>query len=147
MTIEEMQLEPVAKNAATLIKEKYPHLVFTSGRRTISQQAHAMANNVKLNRKWIEQTYLAAAALQKWVDSHPEAKTVDQIAAGLERTMKDMPEKDLLKIRRHLTGKAFDIRPVVKDASAIKSYIKKLPGLQKFLEREGGLERWHAQFV
>jgi ATP-dependent Zn protease len=146
MTIDELQLEPNAKAAATFLKNKYPQLNFTSGRRTIFQQAHAMAGNVVLNRKWIGQTYLAAAKLQKWVDSHPQAKTIDQITAGLEETMKAMPENELLKISRHLTGKAFDIKPVVKNAKAIKADILKQPGLNKFLEKEGGLIRWHAQF-
>ena len=146
MTIEELQLEPVAKNAATILQSKYPQLQFTSGRRSIFQQAHAMARNVVLNRKWIGQTYLAGAKLQQWVDKHPEAKTVDAITAGLEQTMKAMPEVELLKISRHLTGKAFDVRPVTKNAAAIKADIRALPGLHKFLEKEGGLVRWHAQF-
>ncbi len=146
MTIEEMNLEPVAKNAATILQNKYPQLKFTSGRRTVFQQAHAMAGNVVFNRKWIGQTYLAGGKLQQWVDKHPEAKTVDAITAGLEQTMKAMPEAELLKISRHLTGKAFDVRPVTVNAAAIKADILKLPGLHKFLEKEGGLVRWHAQF-
>jgi hypothetical protein len=146
MTIEEMNLEPVAKNAATILQNKHPQLKFTSGRRTIFQQAHAMAGNVVFNRKWIGQTYLAGAKLQQWVDKHPEAKTVDAITAGLEQTMKTMPEAELLKISRHLTGRAFDVKPVTANAAAIKADILKLPGLHKFLEKEGGLVRWHAQF-
>jgi len=146
MTIDEMQLEPVAKNAATILQTKHPQLEFTSGRRSIFQQAHAMANNVAVNRKWIGQTYLAGAKLQQWVDQHPEAKTVDAITAGLEQTMKAMPEEELLKISRHLTGKAWDVRPVTANTAAIKADILKLPGLHKFLDKEGGLVRWHAQF-
>ena len=146
MTIEELQLEPVAKNAATILQGKHPQIEFTSGRRSIFQQAHAMANNVVLNRKWIGQTYLAGAKLQQWVDKHPEAKTVDAVTAGLEQTMKAMPEAELVKISRHLTGKAFDVRPVAANAAAIKADILKLPGLHKFLDKEGGLVRWHAQF-
>lgn len=146
MTIDELNLEPIAKNAATILHNKYPQLQFTSGRRTIFQQAHAMANNVVLNRKWIGQTYLAGAKLQQWVDQHPEAKTVDTVTAGLEQVMKAMPEAELLKISRHLTGRAFDVKPVTANAAAIKADIRALPGLQKFLEKEGGLVRWHAQF-
>ena len=146
MTIEEMQLESVAKNAATVLKGKHPGIEFTSGRRSVFQQAHAMARNVVFNRKWIGQTYLAGAKLQQWVDKHPEAKTVDAITAGLDETMRAMPEAELLKISRHLTGKAFDVRPVAANAAAIKADILKLPGLHKFLDQEGGLVRWHAQF-
>jgi hypothetical protein len=146
MTIEDLQLEPVAKNAANILQSKHPQIQFTSGRRSIFQQAHAMANNVVVNRKWIGQTYLAGVKLQQWVDKHPEAKTLDAITAGLEQTMKTMPEPELLKISRHLTGKAFDVRPVNANAAAIKADILRLPGLHKFLDKEGGLARWHAQF-
>ncbi|MGH9933469.1 MAG: hypothetical protein ACREA9_30160 [Pyrinomonadaceae bacterium] len=146
MTVEEMDLEPIAKEAATALHEKYPHLEFTSGRRSIFQQAHAMAGNVVLRRKWIGKTYLAGAKLQQWVDNHPEANTVDEITAGLVEVMNAMPEEELVKISRHLTGRAFDIRPVKANAAAIKADIRKLPGLHKFLDHEGGLVRWHAQF-
>jgi hypothetical protein len=148
MTIEEMQLAPVAKKAATILQTKHPKIQFTSGRRDIRQQAHAMAGNVvKLkDRKWIGKTYIAAAKCQAWVDKHPEAKTVDAITDGLEQTMKAMPEAELMKISRHLTGRAFDVRPVTANAAAIKSDIGKLPGLNKFLDHEGGHVRWHAQF-
>lgn len=146
MTLDELQLEPIAKKAASILHAKYPQLEFTSGRRSIFQQAHAMAGNVIKNRNWIGQTYLAGAKMQAWVDQHPEATTVDAITAGLEQVMKGMPEVELLKISRHLTGRAFDIRPVTANAAAIKADILKLPGLNKFLDKEGGLVRWHAQF-
>lgn len=146
MTIEEMQLAPVAKKAATILQTKHPKIQFTSGRRDIHAQAHAMARNVAKKRKWIEQTYLAGAKLQQWVDQHPEAKTVDAITTGLEQTMNNMPKPELLKISRHLVGKAFDVRPVTTNAKTIKADIRALPGLHKFLEKEGGLTRWHAQF-
>jgi len=148
MTIDDLQLEPIAKQGAALLKQKHPKIEFTSGRRTVRQQAHAMASNiVKLkDRKWIEKTYLAGAKLQEWIDQHPEASTIDQITAGLEQTMNALPEPELLKVSRHLTGRAFDIRPITKNAAAIKSDIRALPGLHKFLDREGGHVRWHAQF-
>src|ERR1700732_4414217 len=107
MTIEELKLEPTADNAARLLQQKHPNIQFTSGRRDVPQQAHAMASNiVSLNdRQWIGKTYLAGAKLQQWVDDHPDAVTVDQITAGLQDTMNAMAEADLLKISRHLTGR------------------------------------------
>ncbi|HEV7745271.1 MAG TPA: hypothetical protein VGO56_09785 [Pyrinomonadaceae bacterium] len=146
MTIEEMNLEAVAKNAAKILLSKHPTIEFTSGRRGIFQQAHAMAGNVVKRRDWIAKTYLAGAKLQQWVDQHSEAKTVDQITAGLEQVMKAMAPEELMKISRHLTGRAFDVRPVTTNAAAIKADILKLPGLHRFLDKEGGLVRWHAQF-
>jgi hypothetical protein len=148
MTIEEMQLAPVAEQAAKLLLQKHPMIQFTSGRRDMRQQAHAMAANIVAlhDRKWIGKTYLAGAKLQAGVDNHPSAVTVDQIAAGLFTTMSAMPEAELLKISRHLTGRAFDVRPVTVNAATIKNDIRSLPGLQKFLDKEGEHVRWHAQF-
>jgi len=60
--------------------------------------------------------------------------------------MEALPEVELLKVSKHLTGKAFDIRPVTENAEAIKDYIRMLPGLSTFLDKEAGVTRWHAQF-
>ena len=148
MTIEELNLTPIAEAAARQLQQKFPQLEFTSGRRNVPQQAHAMAYNIVKtgDRKWIAGTYKAAEKLQQWVDAHPSAKTIDEIAAGLRATMEAMPEVELLKVSKHLTGKAFDIRPVTANAEAIKNYIRTLPGLSTFLDKEGGATRWHAQF-
>ena len=149
MTIDEMNLAPVAKEAATILQTKHPNIEFTSGRRDVRQQAHAMAGNIVAlhDRKWIGKTYLAAAKCQAWVDQHPGAVTVDALTDGLEQTMKAMPEDELMKISRHLTGRAFDVRPVTANAEVIKADIRSLPGLHKFLDHEGGHVRWHAQFI
>lgn len=148
MTIDELELEPVAREAAAQLKQKHPNLEFTSGRRTIRQQAHAMAANIVSlqDRQWIGKTYIAGAKLQQWVDAHPQAQTVDQLTAGLEATMSAMSQVEVLKISKHLTGRAFDIRPVMENSDVIVADIEALPGLVKFLQKEGGHIRWHAQF-
>jgi hypothetical protein len=148
MTVDELQLKPIADQGARLLLQKHPNIEFTSGRRTIAQQAHAMAANIVSlpDRQFIGRTYLAGAKLQEWVDAHPDAVTVDAITAGLLGVMNAMAEVDVLKISRHLTGRAFDVRPVMQNAEAIKADIRALPGLNKFLEKEAGHVRWHAQF-
>jgi hypothetical protein len=122
---------------------------FTSGRRDKQQQAHAMATNVVLNRSWIRETYIPSAArdaCQKWVDTNKDKKTVDEITAGLKSVFDALSDSDLAHLSKHLSGDAFDVQPVDKNAEDIKATIRALPGLDKFLEREGGLVRWHAQF-
>ena len=143
-----LDLSPTAKAAAIELKKKHPEITFTSGRRDVHDQAHAIASNIvtSKNRKWIEQTYVSAAQLQKWVDDNPKAVTVDEITMGLEGLMTAMADADLGKISKHLSGDAFDVQPQSKDADAIKIDIKALTGLTKFLDQEGGLVRWHAQF-
>ncbi|HVY17967.1 MAG TPA: hypothetical protein VHB27_22300 [Rhodopila sp.] len=143
-----LDLSPKAKKAAEELLKKFPDIQFTSGRRGLKDQARAMSQNVVKNRKWIEQTYTkskASQACQKWVDDHPEATKAGDIEAGLSKTLKDLgPAAG--QISKHLTGDAFDVQPVSKNAKEIKDYIRKLPGVGKFLEKEGGLVRWHVQF-
>ncbi len=148
--IASLNLSPKARKAAQILLKKHPSIVFTSGRRDLAGQARAMASNVVEKRDYIKETYAendASKACQKWVDYHPEAKTQKEIAAGLLETLEKLGPK-AGQISKHLTGDAFDVQPV-KDkekADAIKKSIRELPDLQKFLEKEAGLERWHAQF-
>lgn len=146
--VDALDLAATAKAAAQELKKKRPEISFTSGRRDVAEQAHAMASNIVngKDREWIEKTYASAAPLQKWVNDNPKATTVDDIAKGLEETMNGMPESKLGQVSKHLSGEAFDVQPQDKDADAIKKDIKALSGLTKFLDQEGGLVRWHAQF-
>jgi hypothetical protein len=147
-SIESLNLSPKAKKAAEILLKKYPDIVFSSGRRDLAGQAHAMAGNVVKKRDWIGKTYApndASKACQKWIDEHPEAKTQKQIAAGLLETLKSLGPKGGM-MSRHLTGDAFDIQPVKKNPDEVKKAIKELPGVKQFLDHEGGLEIWHVGF-
>jgi predicted Ser/Thr protein kinase len=146
--IDALELSATAKKAAQELRKKHPGVVFTSGRRNAHDQAHAMASNIvsSNDRKWISNTYVAGKKLQDWVDANPDKKTVDELTSGLEATLTGMSDTEQSGISKHLSGDAFDVQPVTKDADAIKADIKALPGLSKFLESEGGLVRWHAQF-
>ena len=146
--ISSLNLSSKARKAAEELLKKHPEVVFTSGKRDLTGQAQAMASNVVKKRDWIKKTYMlneASKACQKWVDDHPEAKTQKDIAAGLLQTLKGLGPK-AGQISKHLTGDAFDVQPVTKDAAAIKKTMRSLPGATKFLEKEGGLVRWHVQF-
>ena len=68
------------------------------------------------------------------------------IADGLLAIFAAADDAGLGRFSKHLSGEAFDVQPVEKDADAIKKTIRGLPGLDKFLDTEGGLVRWHAQF-
>ena len=148
MDIEQLNLEPVAEAGARKLKELFPHIDFTSGRRSLRDQARAMSQNVTLNNSWIYQTYTgseAAISLQDYVDHH-----LNQTAKHYEDAFTTILEKfssdQLTRLSKHLGGQAFDIRPTTQDADAIKTTAHSLTGLTKFLDKEGGLVRWHLQF-
>lgn len=147
--IEALNLSETAKKAAYELKKKHPSVTFTSGRRTKEEQASAMAGNVVSKRTWIKETYKQTKVrdeCQKWVDDHPEKKTKPEIAEGLTSVLNGLHDAEVKLLSRHLSGDAFDVQPVDKDADKIKETINNLPGLDLFLDKEGGLVRWHAQF-
>ncbi len=147
--IEALKLGPKARRAAYLLKRKHPAVRFTSGRRNKSEQARAMAGNVEANRTWIAETYAksrARDACQKWVDDHPGETTAAEIAEGLEGVLKGLTDRELGALSKHLSGEAFDVQPTGVDADKVKETIRGLPGLGRFLDREGGRVIWHAQF-
>ena len=149
--IEALGLRGAAKKAAYALKKAHPSVTFTSGFREKEDQARAMSQNVakKDKRKWIENTYVSTAAskaCQKWVDDNPDKTTEEDIAAGLLSVLNELSDDELAGLSRHLIGKAFDVQPVETDADDIKKTIRSLEGLHRFLEKEDGLVRWHAQF-
>lgn len=147
--IEALNLRGAARTAAYALKKVHSSVRFTSGRRNKDDQARAMASNVVLNRGWIEQTYAASAvsrACQKWVDKNPDKTTKEDVQAGLLSVLNQATDAQLALLSKHLSGDAFDVQPVEINADAIKKTIRLLKGLDRFLEKEGGLIRWHAQF-
>src|SRR5262249_23488053 len=83
---------------------------------------------------------------QQWVDAHSQATSADQIAAGLLETMNALTDTEIGQLSRHLSGDAFDVQPIIPDSDGIIETIRDLPGLRQFLEREGHLICWHAEF-
>lgn len=154
LTIEQMLLNPVARVAAIELQQRCPFVVFTSGRRDRWTQAVAMAQNTVAERAWIVRTYLHAADFVTWLDQHPEARTVEQISHGFYDLLVAMPDHEVEQVSKHLGGNAFDVLPMIRDAAGtpteegqnVIAVIRQLPGLDKFLTREGGLVRWHVQF-
>lgn len=153
ISIAQMKLSRVAREGAERLQAECPWVVFTSGRRDLESQARAMAVNTTRNRLWIGQTYLAATRLQQWVNENPDAQDVEQLSEGLYHTLLSMPDAEVLRVSRHLTGDAFDVRPMMDKGlpthygDKILESIRGLPGFHKLLLKEGGLDVWHAQFV
>jgi hypothetical protein len=147
--IEALNLAPTARSAAYALKKAHPTVKFTSGRRNKEDQARAMASNVVKNRKWIKETYMDSPLrknCQDWLDKNPDKKTQTEIQAGLLSVFNAATDAELGKFSKHLSGMAFDVQPVEKNAESIKKTIRGLSEVDKFLEKEGGLVRWHVQF-
>jgi len=139
-----LELEPDVAAKALVLKVRCPGVVFTSGRRSIPQQARAMARNTLSQRNFIAETYADCAAkraLVAWLEAHPHTRTLPQIAAGFEAVLNALPAAELLHISRHLTGRAFDVKP---GSCTQEAALALRP--EKFLTREAGLARWHLQF-
>jgi hypothetical protein len=148
LAIADLGLVDYVQDAAAALLAAHPNVVFTSGRRSVKQQADAMAENVVQNRQYIVQTYAAnpeSRSLQQWVDDHPEATSKAAISTGLEDIMRDWTDAQKKTLSRHFSGQAFDVQPV-DDGGAIEETIRSLPNLRQFLESRGGLTRWHADF-
>ncbi len=148
--IDVLDLVDYARDAAAILKSQHPEIIFTSGRRNVKRQAAAMASNVAVKRRYIEQTYASgpeSQVLQKWVDDHPEAVTPADISSGLEGIMSIWTDAQKSRLSKHFSGQAFDVFPVTSNAEAVKSTIRSLPNLRLFLDSEGGLTIWHAEFA
>lgn len=147
--IEKLQLNDNPRNAAVILRARFPDIVFTSGRRSVDSQVQAMAADVVQDRQFIAATYKASAlcqACQQWVDAHPEAQTQASVAAGLAEVFAAAGEAEVMKFSKHLTGDAFDIQPVSVGSKTVTDFIARLPLLELFLDHEGKLPRWHLQF-
>lgn len=124
---------------------------FTSGRRSRYQQAQAMAHNIVLaGRSWVRRTYRPSPvrdAVEDWLREHPEAKTLDEITSGIALVLEAFTDDDLRQLSRHMSGEAVDIDPIEGPmGERVHARLMELPGV-KFLDREGGLVRWHLQRV
>lgn len=160
-----MGLTGEALDVANDITKRWPNVKITSGRRTIAEQALAMAKNIDKDRtrlrklsphlserpsKWIAQTYSGgriAEECQDWVDRHPNAP-VEAMATRFATIMAMFPPEELRRMSRHLTGEALDVAPMSgaegeEVINALKDWAFRKAG--KFLTREGALVVWHWQ--
>lgn len=151
MKAAQLGLVGAALAGALALEKQFPDIVFTSGRRGVADQARAMAANIASNLNWIAQTYVStpqSRRLQQVVTSaHGHgASTIANLLVGEMMSWSDAEKAALSK---HFSGQAFDVQPIALTpyADKVKDAIRALPGLTKFLEHEGGLVRWHAQFA
>lgn len=150
MKADTLGLRGAALAGAKALEAKFPGIVFTSGRRGVEDQARALSQNLLKNRQFIARTYIStpeSRALQAEADKFGPNATAGAIATALLAIMKTWGDDQKARLSKHFSGDAFDVQPIDgPQAVAIKLAITQLPGLDKFLDHEAGLVRWHAQF-
>lgn len=142
--IDALHLEPDVAQKALELKQKAAGVMFTSGRRSIEDQARAMAGNLAKDRGWMTKTYAASDTkrqLQSWLDDHPEATSRGDIADGLASVFHSLPAAQASRFSEHMTGRAFDIQP----GSAPEAVVRALDPVH-FFTHEGGRTIWHVDF-
>jgi hypothetical protein len=152
MRIEYLNLSPTMEQRARELQAVYPFVEYTSGRRTITQQASAMAVNIVRadDRQWIAKTYRNGARLQRVVDTSVGVLAVGTLTHALMQEMRQMPPDELYTLSKHFQGDAVDLQPledewgiVTADGAHVVDWIRACPDTTQFLKREGGLRRWH----
>lgn len=157
MNIKDLNLSPIAEAGAHALQAAFPWLIFTSGRRDLRQQAHAMAVNTFSNKNWVADTYknpgTIPESIYKYYDIVPVKYldltwNISSIEAVIYHDLSQMSESQQHDISRHLTGDAFDCQ--WEDSLRMNDVVetsKELNGCDKVLTNEAGHLVLHVQFV
>ena len=144
LSVQQMQLEPDVAAHAEALKRAVPGVVFISGRRTLTEQSRAMAQNCAVKRSYIADVYAESPvkeALVAWLHAHPAATSVDALTAGFISVLQKFTPAQLAHLSKHMGGRAFDVHP----HSCTVEQIEALHPVQ-FFTREANLEIWHVGF-
>ncbi len=151
LTIQELQLAPIMEMRARELDLAFPDLItFTSGRRTVHEQAHAMAvNHLQDPKSYLMRSYVNAAEFLKALEAIGGVRnaSIDDITECIFDVMIDRP---YLVRSPHLDGNAVDLRPIedsqgfaTDKGALVKAWIQACPDTTDFRTREGQLRRWH----
>lgn len=144
-----LNLAPRAEAGARSLSIQFPQLVFTSGRRNLESQAHAMATHVVDDPLWIDKTYRRGHPLQLAVDRYRLTATrwdVNGLTDALWLALRAMPSAEQMGISRHLSGHAFDCAWDAACGPDAAASAMRLPGVEEVLTNEGGFHILHVQF-
>lgn len=164
LLLDQMKLAPNARKGAAWVMIRHPLVVFTSGRRDTQAQARVMAKNVLLygRGEWLLKTYKrqpngnpkpVISAMQHWINEHPDAMTVSQVADGLYQCMLAANTRDLSTLSKHFTGDAWDAQWPADDdegeriCADIEANMPPEYQMEKVIKKEGSLKVIHVQFA
>ena len=165
----DLGLGPLAAQALLVLTSEFgPDVIrVTRGYSDLRGQARAMAGNVVRNKEWIKQTYTrqdrpsyaVACRLQEAVYLHAEVQDRGDIEQYLYEALLAIPNgHDIsfhtMTLHGQPAAEAFDMHPledsqgiVTPLGARVVARIIRLPDLDAFLRREGGLRIWHLQFL
>jgi hypothetical protein len=148
LTIAECHLAPVMELRARELELAFPGLItFTSGRRTLHEQAQAMAvNHVQDPQSYLVRQYIHASDFLHAL-SGLDHYSVDEITEAIYAILVARP---FLVSSPHLDGNAVDLRPMelptgqpTIHGGEVIEWIRARPETTDFRTREGKLRRWH----
>lgn len=162
LTIQELRLSPTAEQAARFVLKLHPEVVFTSGRRDLSDQARVMAQNaVTFGASWLDDTYKnkrIVTHLMTYMEEHPErCRDAKVLGHHFYEELQEHFAGEFTKFP-HLRGDAFDIRyPRLKNGlydkpsgDRLMATLRSLPEhgipVEWVTDREGKLTVIHIQF-
>lgn len=152
LTLAQLHLHPIAEQAARRLLVAYPFVQFTSGRRDLAAQARAMVTNERIAPGFIRATYKAGAPFADYVERHRTSLTWDELEQGVLQLLVHHPRVE--DVSRHLSGLAFDLHPLIdrdglptQEGYAMLDWIRRHLCPATLLLREGGLTRWHVDFI
>lgn len=146
-----------ALTVCKLAAEKHPWAQVTSGKRTRESQAAAMAENEARAPGWIAATYVDSAPKRALLDCLRTLRITRPVKASLLAAflvvLEGFSDDELSALTLHLAGRAFDLQPEHVDgvltprAVALAAFLAAEAKARggKFLDREGGLLRFHWQ--
>jgi hypothetical protein len=149
LTIAECRLAPVMERRARELDLAFPgQVTFVSGRRSVHEQAAAMAANHLLDPvSYLVRTYFHAAEFLHDLTQHPDADTLEEVTEVFYARLLANPE---LVQSPHLTGDAVDLRRMEQfdgtptgPGQAVIAWIEVCPDTVDFRTREGTLRKWH----
>lgn len=149
LTISDMCLAPTMARNAIALELAFPGLItWTSGRRTLHEQARAMATNHLLDpRAHLVQTYMHASDFLEALRKQPHADMVEEITEIFYTLMQADPS---LVRSAHLLGNACDMRRLEEssgeptpDGRRVVEWIQACPETADFRRREGKRRIWH----
>lgn len=145
LSFEELRLAPIMEKRARELAAQFPGLIrYTSGRRTMHDQARVMVMNHLQDKTYLARTYKNGILFQNVVSKRLSAE--DMIEALYDLFTSDPSVIDA----RHAHGNAVDLRPLEYEngeptaiGAQVIDWIKACPDTVDFRTREGRLRRWH----